>query len=172
MSELPAIRIDSIRTVRQDANHNAFTDLCRYHGRFYLAFRSCLDGHTFAGNPLASAVGIAVIDEIVEKGLDRKAEQLGQYLVGKLEGLEKYGVVREIRGKGLLRGVEMMRDGQDCPELGQALKKTALANGLIMRIDPLWFSMAPALISTEDDIDELYSLIEKSIVDALQTIDK
>ncbi len=49
MSELPAIRIDSIRTVRQDANHNAFTDLCRYHGRFYLAFRSCLDGHTFAG---------------------------------------------------------------------------------------------------------------------------
>ena len=131
-----------------------------------------MHGHTFAGNPLASAVGIAVIDEIVEKGLDRKAEQLGQYLVGKLEGLEKYGVVREIRGKGLLRGVELMRDGQDCPELGQALKKTALANGLIMRIDPLWFSMAPALISTEDDIDELYSLIEKSIVDALQMIDK
>ena len=133
---------------------------------------SFMHGHTFAGNPLASAVGIAVIDEIVEIGLDRKAEQLGDYLVGKLEGLEKYGVVREIRGKGLLRGVELMRDGEACPELGQALKKTALDNGLVMRIDPLWFAMAPALIATEDDIDELYELVEKSVVDALKAVDK
>jgi hypothetical protein len=49
MSALPSIQIESIQTVRQDANHNAFTDLCRYDGRFYLAFRSCPDGHTFAG---------------------------------------------------------------------------------------------------------------------------
>jgi adenosylmethionine-8-amino-7-oxononanoate aminotransferase len=128
-------------------------------------------GHTFAGNPLACAVGIAVIDEIVEHDLARKAGELGDYLVGKLRGLEKLGVVREIRGKGLLRGVELMRDGQACPELGVALKRTALDNGLVMRIDPLWFALAPALIATEEDIDELYALVEQSIVDALQVID-
>ena len=48
VSALPAIHIDSVRTVRQDANHNAFTDLCRYRDRFYLAFRSCPDGHAVA----------------------------------------------------------------------------------------------------------------------------
>ena len=129
-------------------------------------------GHTFAGNPLASAVGIAVIDEIVENDLARGAGVLGDYLVEKLGGLSRYGVVREVRGKGLLRGVELMRDGKACPELGEALKKTALANGLIMRIDPLWFAVAPALIATEDDIDEMYGLVEKSVVEALQEIDR
>lgn len=130
-----------------------------------------MHGHTFAGNPLASAVGLAVIDVITEQGLDQKAGELGEYLVDKLRGLERLGVVREIRGKGLLRGVELMRDGKDCPELGEALKRTALDNGLVMRIDPLWFALAPALIATEADIDELYGLVEQSVVDALQVID-
>ena len=64
-------------------------------------------GHTFAGNPLACAVGIAVIDEIVEQDLCSKAETLGEYLVSRLTCLKKLGVVREIRGKGILRGVEL-----------------------------------------------------------------
>ncbi|MDK1031659.1 MAG: aminotransferase class III-fold pyridoxal phosphate-dependent enzyme, partial [Planctomycetia bacterium] len=63
-------------------------------------------GHTFAGNPLACAVGIAVVDEIIEKNLCEKARTLGQYLAGKLEGLKSLGIVREVRGKGLFRGVE------------------------------------------------------------------
>ena len=128
-------------------------------------------GHTFAGNPLASAVGIAVIDEIVDNDLAQGAQELGVYLVDKLRGLEKYGVVREIRGKGLLRGVELMREGEPCPELGVALKKTALDNGLVMRIDPLWFAVAPALIVGKDDIDELYGLVEQSVTDALAVLD-
>ena len=128
-------------------------------------------GHTFAGNPLACAVGIAVIDEIVEKDLARRAGELGDYLVDRLRRLEKLGVVREIRGKGLLRGVELMRDGKACPQLGVALKRTAMEHGLVMRIDPLWFAVAPALISTEADIDELCGLVEQSLVAALQVID-
>jgi len=81
-------------------------------------------GHTYAGHPLASAVGIAVIDEIVEKQLDQKASLLGEYLASKLEALKKYGVVREVRGLGMLRGVELVKDTthmQPFPELGRAL---------------------------------------------------
>ncbi len=127
-------------------------------------------GHTFAGNPLASAVGIAVIDEIREKNLDKKAQALGQYLSDKLKGLKKYGVVREIRGKGMIRGVELVKDTQSMEpynELGLALKKTSLKNGLIMRVNPNWFAVAPALISEKSDIDEMTELIEKSLKDAL-----
>ncbi len=130
-------------------------------------------GHTFAGNPLACAVGIAVIDEIVEKELDCKARELGDYLAAKLEGLKQYGVVREVRGRGMLRGIELVKDAQNnepYPELGQALKRTALNNGLIIRIDPTWFAVAPALIAEKSDIDELCDLIEDSLVDALEQV--
>ena len=127
-------------------------------------------GHTFAGNPLACAVGIAVIDEIVEKRLDEKAVRLGEYLAARLEGLKKYGVVREVRGKGVIRGVELVKDTSGMapfPELGAALKRTALKNGLILRIDPSWFAVAPALIAEESDLDEMCELIEISLAQAL-----
>ncbi|MEX1325464.1 MAG: aminotransferase class III-fold pyridoxal phosphate-dependent enzyme [Desulfobacterales bacterium] len=103
-------------------------------------------GHTFAGNPLASAVGIAVLDEIVENQLTDKAQSLGEYLVEKLQNLKSFGVAREIRGKGILRGIELVRDTQTMepfPELGTALKACALNNGLILRLDPSWFAVAP-----------------------------
>jgi adenosylmethionine-8-amino-7-oxononanoate aminotransferase len=132
-----------------------------------------MHGHTFAGNPLASAVGMAVIDEVVEKNLCEKARKLGDYLVEKLEILKKYGIIREIRGKGILRGVELVKDTQTMapfPELGNALKRTALKNGLIMRIDPSWFAVAPALISEKADIDRMIELIEKSLTDAMDMV--
>ncbi len=121
-----------------------------------------MHGHTFAGNPLACAVGIAVIDEIVEKRLAEKAVRLGAYLREKLEGLAKLGVLREVRGKGVFLGVEVTEG------LGRALKRTALANGLILRVDPNWFAVAPALTAAEADLDEMVALIEKSLVDALE----
>jgi adenosylmethionine-8-amino-7-oxononanoate aminotransferase len=130
-------------------------------------------GHTFAGNPLACAVGLAVIEEIQEQQLDRKAREVGDYLTTKLEGLKQYGVVREVRGKGMLRGVELMKaNGSRAPfpELGKALKRTAVANGLIMRVDPTWFAVAPALIAEKPDIDELCDLIERSLLDALEQV--
>ncbi|HBG25987.1 MAG: hypothetical protein A2Y10_13745 [Planctomycetes bacterium GWF2_41_51] len=132
-------------------------------------------GNTYAGNPLACAVGIAVLNEITEKQLDKKAQRIGKYLFNKLEGLKKYGVIREIRGKGILLGVELVKDlktNEPFDELGKALKQTAIKNGLIMRIDPSWFAVAPALIAEESDIDEMYGLIEKSLKDALDSVKK
>jgi adenosylmethionine-8-amino-7-oxononanoate aminotransferase len=130
-------------------------------------------GHTFAGNPLSAAVGIAVIDELVEKDLPEKAVRLGAYLADRLRCLKKFGVVREVRGKGVLLGVEFVRDTagmQPFPELGAALKKTAIQNGIILRIDPTWFAVAPPLIAEESDLDEMCGLIEKSVSDALRLV--
>jgi len=76
--------------------------------------------------------------------------------------LKKYGVVREVRGKGILRGVELVKNTQTMapyPELGNALKRIAIDNGLIMRIDPSWFAVAPALIAGKAEIDEMCSLM-------------
>ncbi|HYI97297.1 MAG TPA: aminotransferase class III-fold pyridoxal phosphate-dependent enzyme [Bryobacteraceae bacterium] len=120
-------------------------------------------GHTYSGNPLACAVGIAVIDEIIEQNLCAKAERLGQYIASRLDGLKKLGVVREIRGKGVLLGVELTN-----ARLGAILKKTALKHGIIMRIDPSWFAVSPPLIAQESDIDEMCALIEKSLTEAIE----
>ncbi|MEO7651002.1 MAG: aspartate aminotransferase family protein [Bryobacteraceae bacterium] len=135
--------------------------------------RNFSHGHTFAGNPLACAVGIAVIDEILEQDLCAKAERLGNYLAARLESLKKLGVVREIRGKGVLRGVELVKDTrtmQPFPELGTALKKTSLENGIILRVDPSWFAVCPPLIAEEADLDEMCALVEKSLREALERV--
>jgi adenosylmethionine-8-amino-7-oxononanoate aminotransferase len=123
-----------------------------------------MHGHTFAGNPLACAAGIAVIDEIVEKKLWERAETNGAYLRARLEEIVGgYGVLSEVRGKGILLGVEF-----STPGLGKHLKQTAIANGLIMRVDLDWFAVAPALIATQEEIDELIGLIDISLRQAVQ----
>lgn len=130
-------------------------------------------GHTFAGNPLACAVGLAVIQEIVERDLCAKARRLGEYLREKLNCLKKYGVVREVRGKGILLGVEFVKNTRTMepfPELGTELKKAALEHGLILRIDPTWFAVAPPLIAEESDIDEMCELIDASVRTALNRV--
>jgi len=130
-------------------------------------------GHTYSGNPLACAVGCAVIDEILDNDLCCKARELGEYLARKLEGLKRLGVVREVRGKGVLRGVELVADAatnKPFPpgrKLGPLLKRTAIRNGIILRIDPDWFAVCPALIAERSDIDRMVELIEKSLQDAL-----
>jgi putrescine aminotransferase len=133
-------------------------------------------GNTYSGHPLACAVGIAVIDEIIERDLCAKARDLGQYLVQKLEELRQYGVVREVRGCGVLRGVELVEDtttNRPFPpdrKLGEALRRTAIRNGLIMRIDPDWFAVSPPLIAEHRDIDEMCDLIHKSLREAIQEV--
>ena len=130
-------------------------------------------GHTYAGHPVGCAAGIAVIDEILEQGLAERASMLGERLSAGLETLKRHGVVREVRGKGLLKGVELVKDpasNEPYPELGLALKKTALANGLLLRVDPSWFAVGPALIIDEAGIDELCDLVDRSLVDALAAV--
>jgi 4-aminobutyrate aminotransferase-like enzyme len=98
---------------------------------------------------------------------------MGVYFAGKLGELKTYAVVREVRGKGILKGVELVKDTQTMapyPELGNALKRTAIDNGLIMRIDPSWFAVAPALVASRAEIDEMCSLIERSLVQALEGV--
>ncbi|KYH28355.1 MULTISPECIES: aspartate aminotransferase family protein [Clostridium] len=65
-------------------------------------------GSTFGGNPLACAVGIAVLNELIEGGIVASVKKKGQYLKEKLSALkEKYKVINEIKGMGLLLGISV-----------------------------------------------------------------
>jgi len=81
--------------------------------------------------------------------------------------------VREVRGKGVLLGVELVEDprtNRPFPpgrKLGDELKRTAVEHGLILRIDPDWFAVCPPLIAEEGDLDELCALIRASLEAAI-----
>jgi acetylornithine/LysW-gamma-L-lysine aminotransferase len=75
------------------------------------AFQRGEHSSTFSGNPLVCAAASATIDVLVEERLPERAATLGRYFKGKLEGLaEKYRIVREVRGLGLMLGMEMRFD--------------------------------------------------------------
>jgi len=75
------------------------------------AFQRGEHSSTFSGNPLVCAAASAAIDVLVEEKLPERAATLGNYFKGKLEGLaEKYRIVREVRGLGLMLGMEMRFD--------------------------------------------------------------
>ena len=59
-AELPRVRVSNIRRVFHNGEHNAFTDLVRFRNRFYLAFRSCPDGHSV--HPTASVIVLSSDD--------------------------------------------------------------------------------------------------------------
>lgn len=114
-------------------------------------------GHTFGANPLAAAVGLAVLGELVENDLSARARELGRRLRTRLEGLGKFDV-REVRGRGLLWGVDL-----GDTELGLQFGRECLERGLIVRADPDWFALAPPLISTEAHIDEIGDIVEDAM---------
>ena len=75
------------------------------------AFKRGEHSSTFSGNPLVCAAASAAIDVLTEEKLAERAATLGNYFKGKLEVLaEKHNMVREVRGLGLMLGMEMRFD--------------------------------------------------------------
>ncbi|MBS1126406.1 MAG: acetylornithine aminotransferase [Nitrospirae bacterium] len=120
------------------------------------AFVPGTHGSTFGGNPLACSAAIATIDVLIEDGfiLDQ-CKRMGEYFKKKLEELQKEfpSIIAEVRGVGLLVGMELTRDGapivQACLERGLLINCTA---GNILRF-------MPALIITEKEIDHLVDVL-------------
>jgi acetylornithine/succinyldiaminopimelate/putrescine aminotransferase len=69
-------------------------------------------GSTFGGNPVACSAGVAVINAVADENLLENAAKMGDYLREKLEGLKKkYSIIKEVRGIGLMIGVELAKPG-------------------------------------------------------------
>jgi len=132
-------------------------------------------GHTFASMPLGAAVGSAVINEIKQNNYLETAQIQGNYLREKLVTLKKYEFVVDIRGRGNLLCVEVDNNYfhkryKNFTSFGNLFKQETLKNGLILRIDPHWFSMSPPLVCTFSEIDELFYIIDKSIENILNLL--
>lgn len=129
-----------------------------------------VEGHTFEGNPISCAAGLAVLNEIFERDLLTNAAVQGRRL---REGLERlageFPVIGDVRGKGLFQGIEFVRDRTtkarfpDEVQFGVRVGRRALEHGLLSRFDPDWIALGPPLVSTAEHIDEILSILRLSL---------
>ena len=108
-------------------------------------------GTTFGGNPLATSVGLAVLDTIEKDGLREHASSLGERIRTGLTGLPH---VTDVSGRGLLIGA-----GLDA-EIAPAVHDAALAAGLIINAcGPTRLRLAPPLVLTNDQADRAVAVL-------------
>lgn len=129
-----------------------------------------VEGHTFEGNPISCAAGLAVLREIIDRDLCANARLQGERLRAGFQRLAaKHGVIGDIRGKGLFQGIEFVRDPATKEQFssevafGVRVGRRALENGLLCRFDPHWIAFGPPLIVTGEQIDEMVAVLDRSI---------
>ena len=113
-------------------------------------------GSTFGGNPLACAVARSALRVLVEEGMVENAAVMGDYFLNRLKNM-KSNVVKEVRGRGLLIGVELL------PEAGGArllCEKLMVNNLLCKETHKHVIRIAPPLVIQKDEIDWAMERIE------------
>ena len=136
-----------------------------------------IHGHTYAGNPLACAAGLAVIDEIERENLTENSALMGDKLAKNLRSLmQKYSIIGDVRGKGLLAAFELMSDRATKAPLPKGLNAynrlvdIAYEKGLIIYsrrtrggLAGDHFLVCPPMITTEAQLGEITDLLDASL---------
>ncbi|MFZ5987004.1 MAG: aspartate aminotransferase family protein [Bacillota bacterium] len=120
------------------------------------AFEPGDHGSTFGGNPLACAAGLAVMNILLQEKLVENSEKMGQYFIEKLTVLaEKYSFVKEVRGKGLMIGMQFSID-----EAVEIKNKCFNKGYLVGNVGKNILRMLPPLIVKKEDIDGLVDVLD------------
>jgi len=114
-------------------------------------------GSTFGGNPLAAAVALEAIDIIVEDGLAEQAARLGNYFLAKLKEISS-PMIKEVRGKGLLIGVEVYPERSQARRVCEALMEQGI---LSKETHETVIRFAPPLVIKEQQIDWALAQIQQ-----------
>ena len=129
---------------------------------------------THASDPLPAAVGLKVIEIILRDKLVDRARVAGDRLRQGFEAImQRYEVVGDIRGRGLLMGIELVKSRhtkEPAPELAQRIMNRCLELGLstsVIRGGWGVFRIAPPITITDDEIDLGLSIFEKAIAELL-----
>ena len=90
-------------------------------------------GGTYAGNPVACAAALAVLDAIEQENLLARAETVGARIRSSLEGFAaRHQQIAEVRGLGAMLAIEYMQSGQPAPQVAKAVGQACLERGLIL----------------------------------------
>ena len=117
-------------------------------------------GGTFNGNAFATAVGVAVMEEVGKPGFLQRVTQMGIYLSGHLEALSRKHKLGGVRGRGLLLALNLQRD------IGPAVAAAAFARGVLINSPcPDSLRFMPALNVVREEIDQMIGVLDAVLAD-------
>lgn len=152
--------VPDVMTLAKALGNGVPIGACLARGRAAAMLGPGSHGSTFGGNALACAAALAVLDTMQTQGLVGQARDKGERLMRRLvEALRGLNCVREVRGKGLMVGIELDRP---CTELvGRALDRHLLINVTADKV----IRLLPPLIVDDDEIDTIVSTLRELIAE-------
>ncbi|MCA1939770.1 MAG: aspartate aminotransferase family protein [Caenispirillum bisanense] len=125
-------------------------------------------GYTYSGHPVACAVALANLKILEDEGIvDRVGSDIGPYFQGRLRELSDHPIVGEVRGIGLIAGIELIKDKAkheffpNAGKVGTICRDHSFRNGLIMRGVYDTMVLSPPLIVTREHVDEMVGKIAR-----------
>lgn len=111
---------------------------------------------TFGGNPLATAAGVAALNAILGDGMLENCQKVGVYFLSRLEEMKtKFPFIQEVRGKGLIIGMELKMEGGFIVK--EMMQKGILINCTMTNV----LRFLPPLIVTEAEVDQVVNTLEE-----------
>lgn len=146
---------------------------------FYEGSGGFTHGYTYSGHPVACAAGLAVQLYLEKHRLFERVVKIGAYFMEKLSRLNKIDIVGDIRGKGLLIGIEYVKDKKTrtpferTKKVSEKITDAALKRGLVVLPGTCGVDgtvgdhnlMGPPFIITESEIDKALNILEESILE-------
>jgi 4-aminobutyrate aminotransferase len=134
-------------------------------------WKSGAHANTYGGNPLCCAAALVTLD-LVEREYAANAEKVGAYFMDRLRELQsRHQVIGEVRGKGLMIGMELVSDRasrEPAKELCQAVITCAFHQGLLLlSCGQSTVRFMPPLMVSVAQVDEAITLLETALVEAL-----
>jgi adenosylmethionine-8-amino-7-oxononanoate aminotransferase len=147
------------------------------HGAIKDGSGAFVHGHTYSQNPLSCAIASAVLDYIREHDLVNRCAAMGAYLLNRLQDLYRHPITGDVRGLGLMAGVEFVQNRKTKEPFDPKLKLNALIGGRAFEKGLITYPggggadgvrgdhilLAPPFIITEEQIDQLVGILDEAI---------
>jgi len=134
-------------------------------------------GHTYAGTPVACAVGLAALEELRARDLVTNAAVRGEQALRRLRSSqERVPGIGDVRGQGLLLGLEFVRVPEtkerfpEADNVGIRVREAARRRGLLLRASHWMAVLAPPLTTSAEEIDEMLDILGEALTEVLSPL--
>ncbi|XP_048080349.1 alanine--glyoxylate aminotransferase 2, mitochondrial isoform X4 [Ursus arctos] len=132
--------------------------------------------NTFGGNPMACAIGSAVLEVIKEENLQENSQEVGTYMLQKFAELrDEFEIVGDVRGKGLMIGIEMVKDKVSCEPLSREevgeIHDNCKRMGLLIGRGGIFaqtFRIAPSLCISKPDVHFAVEVFRSALIQHIE----
>ena len=131
-------------------------------------------GHTFTGNPIGCATAISNIEQYRRQNLIQQIRKNSKHISNRLKELESFSIIKDIRHKGLLTGIELEKNGKpietlkDNQRLNYFVMKESLKMGVFLRSLGNVLMFIPPLAIKQDDLDKIID-VQFKLIEIIQS---